>query len=471
MSNIPYNSPQTDLPNYSAPPKYIRVNGITKLNPEYTKYQQKNNLKPTSLKNAQSALPIISNMNDYASYNDSMTKTGASERPLAETTDTSIQFLQSAELKQRLGINPEEELVDVLCNLFAKYEAPMGLITKLFELERFDALEFIIDDSGSMTLKTDSMTAYGVPQTRWGEAIERLKTMIEVLAYVPCQLIQIKFLNRREVITVKHFHGQPPQAFIKETYSLLDAVAADRPSGTTPAFAALSQSINEGAGRKIARYFFGDGEPNSGEIPRIEQLVKYRNNPKDNPITFFSCTGDDAQVEWMKELEEVAPYCAEYDDYNDEREEVLRDQGAALPFSRGFYLIGQLIAVLNPLDLDAMDESIPFTKYNLDQLLGVNHTVEEYKHYFHHFCLAQSTRQVESEFDRIKKKFNWNQYYLQFLNERNSNTFPVVIHFKQQLSHPYGGTTHKFFPSQYNKQQSPNPYARGGSQYQKRNDD
>ena len=39
---------------------------------------------------------------------------------------------------------------------------------------------------------------------------------------------------------------------------------------------------------------------------------------------------------------------------------------------------------MNPDDLDALDENVPFTKYTLDELLGRNHTVEEYAYYFQH---------------------------------------------------------------------------------------
>eukprot|EP00957_Ditylum_brightwellii_P092306 7028190-Ditylum_brightwellii.AAC.1 len=75
-----------------------------------------------------------------------------------------------------------------------------------------------------------------------------------------------------------------------------------------------------------------------------------------NPMTFISCTEDNDQVEWMKDCEEVAPFCSESDDFKEEVNEVLRDQGAALPYSRGFHLIGMLVAAMNPEDLDAMDE-------------------------------------------------------------------------------------------------------------------
>jgi hypothetical protein len=72
------------------------------------------------------------------------------------------------------------------------------------------------------------------------------------------------------------------------------------------------------------------------EKKQIEELVIGRHNPIDSPISpiaFISCTGDDAQVEWMKELEEKAKFCSEYDDYDDEKREVLGDQGEAMPYT------------------------------------------------------------------------------------------------------------------------------------------
>jgi hypothetical protein len=60
-------------------------------------------------------------------------------------------------------------------------------------------------------------------------------------------------------------------------------------------------------------------------------------------------------------------------------------------------LIGQLVAAFNPYDLDAMDESVPLTKYTLDQLLGVDSSGEDYRHYYTFFCLAQRNRKIESK--------------------------------------------------------------------------
>ncbi len=110
---------------------------------------------------------------------------------------------------------------------------------------------------------------------------------------------------------------------------------------------------------------------------------------------------------------QIAPYCSESDDFEDEAREVLKDQGKALPYSKGFHLITTLVAAMNPEDLDAMDECIPFTKFTLDNLLGYESNNETYRHYFEGFQEAQRKRTVESRMDEIRKNTRWN--YEEFL--------------------------------------------------------
>merc|ERR1712194_469071 len=69
----------------------------------------------------------------------------------------------------------------------------------------------------------------------------------------------------------------------------------------------------------------------------------------------------------------------------------------------GFYIVCSLVAAMNPSDLDAMDENVPFTKATLDNLLGVKHNQEMYRHYFNCFIEAQRNREIESPVDRIKR--------------------------------------------------------------------
>lgn len=326
-----------------------------------------------------------------------------------------------------------DEMVDELGRVLAKYEVPMGLMNKLLMLTEYESLDFIIDDSGSMQMTSDTFDPITKrPFTRWQEAQSRLKELVEILAYLPFRQIKVEFLNRPTKVILTR-NGRDPKAFLSDAHRQIDGAFMQGPSGSTPALEKLQESLIMGQNKSIARYFFGDGMPNGGDFAQKEiiKILMHRQNPAGNPITFMSCTNEDAQVEWMKDAEEVVPYCAESDDYADEAAEVLRDQGAALPYTRGFYLICQLVAAMNPDDLDAMDESVPFTKPTLDNLLGIQHNEASYKHYFDQFCLAQRNRRIESPADQIKKNVRWN--YQDFLQAPVANRIPQVQQFKQQL--------------------------------------
>jgi hypothetical protein len=444
-TNPPATNPQASNIKYSAtspaPTKYVKTNGVMKLNPEYKRWteSQRGAVPTTTVANTAQALPIVSSMEDHEKFNQAATMDGGQEMPLSEATNATIEMMQEPEIYLAAGMTADT-MVDGLGSIMNKYEVPMGLMNKLMMLSEFQSLEFIIDDSGSMTLVSDTVNpATGRPNTRWQEAQERLKEMIEVLAYVPFNQIDIIFLNRHDQVTLTR-NGRDPRTFLADAYRQIDQVFARGPSGTTPVLEKMQNSFIKGQGKSIARWFFGDGVPNGGiQAQReITKILCTRQNPAGNPVTFMSCTNEDAEVEWMKDCEEVAPYCSESDDFGDEGREVLRDQGAALPFSKGFHLICQLVAAMNPDDLDAMDESVPFTKATLDNLLGVQHNEESYRHYFDCFTEAQRMRVVENDesgrpkkADQLKKSVQW--HYQDFLAAPLASHIPQVQQIKAQL--------------------------------------
>lgn len=427
-----------------APKKYTKINGIMKLNPEYKRWKESQNAaagKPavpaTTVINSAQALPVVSSMDDVMTLNEDLNQ----DIPLAESTNATIEMLQEPEIAAEAGLQPDD-MIDALGTLLAKYEIPIGLTNKLMMLSEYESLEFIVDDSGSMQLPTDSNDpATKRPMSRWMEAQIRVKEMIEVIAYVPFEQIGIEFLNRKDRISLKR-EGRSPVQFIQAAYATVDAVFARGPSGTTPALEKLQESLLRGQGVNIARYFFGDGKPNGGTraVEEIITILRNRPDPESNPITFLSCTNEDEAVEWMKDAEEIAPYCSESDDFGDESREVYKDQGAALPYTKGFHIICQLVAAMSPDDLDAMDESCPFTKFTLDNLLGIVHNDETYKHYFDCFLQAQRERKVEldeltgmpSRLDGIRKNAQWD--YQQFRETNGpAKLIPQVNEFKRQL--------------------------------------
>jgi hypothetical protein len=400
-----------------------------KLNPAYKKWKDSQNggAATTGPVMAQ-ALPIVSNMDDHAKLNSDL----GEEIPLAESTNATIEMMQEPEISLEAGMAPDA-MVDELGRILAKHECPLGLMNKLLMISEFDELDFIIDDSGSMSLNSDTVDSFTrMPQTRWQEAHARLKEIVELLAYLPFKQIKIEFLNRPNIVVLTR-QGRDPRTFLAAAYQEIDQAFMNPPSGSTPALEKLQETILMGEGRSIARYFFGDGRPNGGDYAQQEivRILVNRPNPSGNPITFLSCTNEDSQVEWMKDAEEVAPYCSESDDYNDEVREVLKDQGVALPYTEGFHLICQLVAAMNPDDLDAMDESVPFTKATLDNLLGVQHNDATYKYYFDQFCVAQARRPIEGPADHIRKNVKWN--YHDFLTAPVANRIPQVQQFKRSL--------------------------------------
>lgn len=210
----------------------------------------------------------------------------------------------------------------------------------------------------------------------------------------------------------------------------------DKPSGSTPYAKRMKQLFETAGDKKVAWYFFGDGVPDGGDEARaeIENMIVNRPSPQQTPITFFSCTNETKDVEWMKDLEELAAFCSEYDDYETEKQEVLGDQGFGLPFTRGFYLVGSLVAAMNPDDLDAMDESVPFTKYALDNLLGIKSDDNDYKSYFKQFMIAQKSRQESAVAgDVLKKTMDWEPFYQDFATTKSPNEIEAVRGFKKNL--------------------------------------
>lgn len=426
----------------SPPKKYTKINGVTKLNPEYKKWKeaQSGGAPATTVGKPDVALPVVTNMEDHQALNEVSIASGGGEVPLAESTNATIEMMQEPEISMEAGMQPDE-MVDELGAILNKYEAPMGLMNKLMLLSEYEVLEFMVDDSGSMSLQSDTKSATGAMQTRWKEAQKRLKEMIEVLAYVPFNEIHVCFLNRQDRLTLAR-RGRAPRVFLEDAYQQIDQVFTRMPQGTTPFLERLKESFHRFPNRQVARYFFGDGVPNGGNVAKAEivRILMNRQNPAGNPITFLSCTGQDDEVEWMKDAEEIVPYCSESDDFADEAAEVYRDQGDALPFSFGFYLICTLVAAMNPDDLDAMDESVPFTKPTLDNLLGIESNEESYRHYFNHFVQAQRSRKVDMDdygrpkrTDQLKKNANWEACYQDFLRAPLANQIPAVQKFKQDL--------------------------------------
>lgn len=397
-------------------PKYIFENGVMKLNPTYQAEQKAQGNQSTI---HPQALAVISSTQDMQEA--SQVQQAATGKPMqvAEATIASIQIMQDEDYLNQFRTQQKldgGELLDGLSTIFASYEVPIGLINKLLALTEY-TLNFIIDDSGSMNMTSDLLMSAAHPMvkkvrdpqgrrattnsklTRWEEAEDRIHIMLDMLAYLPIDTIKLSFLNNTSSnLELTHAHKTPEQ-FCAESHEKISQLFSRKPGGGTPLYKKLSEAFKQSSGNTM-HYVFTDGEPSDVTVDQVKTLILNRPNPKMNPLTFISCTDNDEEAEWMKEIEEAASFTAELDDFNSERREVLKDQGPVFPFTRGFWLICQLVAAINPYDLDALDESIPFTKKTLNDLMGRNITIEEYRHYFQSNPNAQRYMHLKQQFER-----------------------------------------------------------------------
>lgn len=104
----------------AAPKKYVKVNGIMKLNPEFKKWREAQGGGPaTTVARPSVALPIISSMDDHEKLNDAMIAQGQPEIPLAESTASTIEMMQEPEICVDAGMVSANSTVP-MCTVPAK---------------------------------------------------------------------------------------------------------------------------------------------------------------------------------------------------------------------------------------------------------------------------------------------------------------------------------------------------------------
>ena len=443
----------------AAEPKYVTDDfGVRRLNPAYARSKEALAVPASTALCPNLALPVCSDPRDECFVG----------VPVAPSVHASVEIFREAALQAQGPAGPagasgtaaESDPLAILFSRFTRYEVPMGVLNKLVLLTELDALELILDDSGSMASPSRK---HG---TRWGEVHHYATVLVALLCHLPgCPPIRLSCLNSPETLEITREMvddaptpgdadadagaPSPPQSRRLEDAIAYEARARQelhrffqwrvRPNGLTPAYEAIHRSMHRGRGVAVARYFFGDGKPNGGKATerQIFHLLASRPAPERNPFTFVSCTDNDDYTEWMKECEEVAPYCAEMDDFLAEAREVLRDQGAAFPFTYGLYLAAMVVGAMCPDDLDALDESVPLAKPTLDNVVGYVTTIEEYRRYWGGFLDAQARqrakRGVATALDRVKASVDWPSHFDAFCTAPRARALPVVAEYHRRL--------------------------------------
>lgn len=398
--------------------KYIFIDGVMKPNPEYQAAQGQ--IK-------ENTLPVVSSTDDVMEANELLEANHKKELVLTNKTTEKLDKLQTESYRKKINAPADSQPIEELTHIFSKYEVPIGMVSKLFNLKHY-RLSFIIDDSGSMDEYSDALMSEAHEQTRrrhdpsgerfkknevmtrFEEAEDRLYKMVEILAYIRNQGIKISFLNRHnEIIIQQQEHS--PQGFTSYAYAQIAQAFQAPPCHKTPIFTRLQKDF--ATTTPTMHYLFTDGLPSDRSVDEVCDLISRRNSPEDHPLTLIACTNE-SDLEWMKRIDEQAPCTAELDDFAQEKKDVGKKQGSYFPFNRGFWLLCQLVAAINPKDFDALDESKPLSRDILSQLMGYELTPESYQVYF-----SQHPRCYE-----------YQSMYSQLLNQKEINDPIVPTHIR-----------------------------------------
>jgi hypothetical protein len=298
-----------------------------------------------------------------------------------------------------------QDILFKIGRLFAKYEIPIGLLSKVVELSNYN-INFIIDDSGSMgsTLKfakKGSVSGYmydfyqrtlrpGWQEeslTRFEEAEDICHILIDILAYVPTGTITVHFFNRdaripRNKRLVLDRAGRTPDKFCVWCHDVVHTrFASGPPEHGTPLYRELEEAFKYSVG-KTMHYVVCDGEDSTHGTEALGRLIANRSNAENNPVSLLGCTDDPSDVEWMEEVERSKTFVCTTDYFEEEKLEIAKFQGDFFPFSRGLWLLCMLVGAISPDDLDTLLDPYPLTKYTLEIILGRELTQQEYEKYW-----------------------------------------------------------------------------------------
>lgn len=98
--------------------------------------------------------------------------------------------------------------------------------------------------------------------------------------------------------------GKTPQEFQLEYHSLISETFHRLELSGTPTFQTLRNGFEEATHHSdpTIHYLFTDGVPSDSTVEQLMELIKNRADPERNPLTLISCTNEDSECEWMKEV-------------------------------------------------------------------------------------------------------------------------------------------------------------------------
>jgi hypothetical protein len=226
--------------------------------------------------------------------------------------------------------DPAEVIFEKTCYKYGISVFERTILKSLTELAGKCSYVCVIDDSGSMAQVSLINT---VRTTRWNEAIENLKMLIEFVSVFTNEGVDVHFLNGPSIEHVK----TSEQLF---TFMQQYQITPDGGTPLTEKITSLFASSKYKSNKQVNTYIFTDGEPDDG-YKAFYKLIKERDNAILHPITLIACTSDKTAIGWMNKLDKNCKNIDVVDDYKNETTQIMEKQNKNKDFqiSIGTYLL------------------------------------------------------------------------------------------------------------------------------------
>lgn len=227
--------------------------------------------------------------------------------------------------------------------IFRKYQILPSMAEKLYLLQDCKII-IIADDSTSMREPTE----FG---TRWKELQTFVNISIEVINTVNANGVDLYFLNIPDVF--KNIN-RPSQ---------IQHIFQNNPSGSTPltkTFQKVIGNIHTNNEQKVLVLIITDGEPTDdiGKITNqtIDEFKKIlMRKPKNVFVNVLACTTNEDTMAYLGNWDEEIDNFDVTDDYESEKELVMKANNNKFEFTYGTYVLKTIIGSIDP-DLDNLNE-------------------------------------------------------------------------------------------------------------------
>jgi len=137
--------------------------------------------------------------------------------------DVEPQLVMAAPVDAEASTTSDGKALKALEHLMWLHNVPAGMLSKLLEMQTFQAIEILVDDSCTNPNLTDERPYPVGPQgttmkSSWEEARMVIEELLQYWSYLKVPPIQVRFFNRMNDLHLAKQEGETPTQFVERCH-------------------------------------------------------------------------------------------------------------------------------------------------------------------------------------------------------------------------------------------------------------